>query len=103
MGEEKDSPILPKATPTLALEAIVCTPHPLSARGEGGFGPPTKFSKSGGLARPQLLEGGCWERGGWLFLVGGGCNFHIKNKLKFEILKYLMIKKVYKQKYISLS
>ena len=46
---------------------------------EGGGGvegwwvePPTKFSKrrGGGLSGPQLLEGGCWER--------GGCNFHKK-------------------------
>ena len=29
--------------------------------------PSTKFSKRGGLTGPQLLEGGCWERRGWLF------------------------------------
>ena len=56
--------------------------HPLSA-GRGGVEPPTKFSKRGGLTGPQLLEGGCWEKGGDLFQ--GGCNCHIKNKLKSEI------------------
>ena len=55
-------------------------PPPLSA---GGVEPPTKFSKRGGLTGPQLLEGGCWEKGGDLFQ--GGCNCHIKNKLKSEI------------------
>ena len=30
----------------------------------GGVEPPTKFSKREGLAGPQLLEGGCWEREG---------------------------------------
>ena len=64
-------------------------PPPLSAV---GVEPPTKFSKRGGLAGPQLLEGDCWERGGDFFQ--GGCNFHIKNKLKSEIFN---AKKVYKQ------
>ena len=53
--------------------------HPLSAV---GVEPPTKFSKRGGLTRPQLLEGGCWERG-WLF--SGGLQFSHKNKIKSEI------------------
>ena len=35
------------------------------------------FQKGGGLTGPQLLEGGCWERGG-LLGGGGGCNFHKK-------------------------
>ena len=35
------------------------------------------------MTGPQLLEGGCWERGGDFFQ--GSCNFHIKNKLKSEI------------------
>ena len=43
----------------------------------GGVEPPTKFSKRGGLTGPQLLEGGDFFQ--------GGCNFHIKNKLKSEI------------------
>ena len=59
---------------------IVCTPPFLQG---GGGKPPTKFSKRGGLTGPTLLEGGCWERGGDFFQ--GGCNFHIKNKLKSEI------------------
>ena len=39
---------------------------------------PTKFSKNGvgGLTGTQLLEGGCWERGGDFF--PGGCNLHKK-------------------------
>ena len=52
--------------------------------GRGEVEPPTKFSKSGGLTGPQLLEVNCWERGGDFFR-GEGCNFHIKNKLKSEI------------------
>ena len=44
-------------------------PHPPSAGGRGAE-PPTKFSKMGGLTGPQLLEGGCWERGGDLFQGG---------------------------------
>ena len=38
---------------------------------------PVKFSKRGGLAGPQLLEGGCWERGGDFFL-----QFSHKNKTR---------------------
>ena len=34
--------------------------------------------------RTSLLEGGWWE-GGDFFQEAGGCNFHIKNKLKSEI------------------
>ena len=50
---------------------------PLSAGGGGeGVEPPTKFSKREGLTGTQLLEEGCWERGGNFFQ--GGCNFHIK-------------------------
>ena len=52
-----------------------------------GVEPPTKFSKREGLTGPQLLEVGCWERGGDFFQGGGGCSFHIKNKLKSEIFK----------------
>ena len=42
------------------------------------------YQKGRGLTGPQLLEGGCWERGGVDFFQGD-CNFHIKNKLKSEI------------------
>ena len=47
--------------------------------GGGGWGvePPTKFKKGGDLKGPQLLEGGCWERGGRVQLS--------HNKLKSEI------------------
>ena len=49
-----------------------------------GVEPPTKFSKRGCLTGPQLLEGRCWRRGRGDFFQGG-CNFHIKNKLKSVI------------------
>ena len=71
--------------------------------GGGGGGLQPNFQKGGGLTGPQLLEWGCWEKGRWHFSrgwVGGGCNFHIKNKLKSEIFND---KKVYKRKYFSLS
>ena len=75
-----------KFYPYLENDYIVCTLPPAFLQGRGvEF--PTKFSKrGGGLAGPQLLEGGCWERGG----VTSGladCNCHIKNKLKSEIFK----------------
>ena len=65
---------------------------PLSAGGGGGWvegrvEPPTKFSKSGGLAGSQFLEGGCLETGGDFF-PGGSCSFYIKNILKREIFNY---------------
>ena len=63
------------------IHNIVGTPH-LSAGG-GGVETPTKFSKRGGLTGPQLLEGVAGKEGGDFFQ--GGCNFHIKNKLKSEI------------------
>ena len=53
---------------------------PLSA---GGLSLQPNFQKGGwgwgdgGLRRPQLLEGHCWERGGVTFLREGGCNCHI--------------------------
>ena len=62
------------------------------------FDLPTNFSKKGGLIGPQLLEGGCWERGGTFFR--GGCNIHIKNN---QNLKNLMSEKVYKQKYLRIE
>ena len=64
----------------------MCTPFP-----GRGVELPIKFSKSEGLAGPQLLEGGCWERGGHFF-QGGGCNFHTHThththtQLRYEIL-----------------
>ena len=45
--------------------------------------PPSK-KRGEGLDKTSTFRGGCWERGGD-FLNGGGCNFHIKNKLKSEI------------------
>ena len=40
--------------------------------------------QKGGVDRTSTLEEGCWERGSDFF-QWGGCNFHIKNKLKSEI------------------
>ena len=52
---------------------IVCTsPLPLSAW-ELSLQP--NFQKGGCLTGPQLLEGECWERGGWLFPRGEGLQF----------------------------
>ena len=35
-----------------------------------GVEPPARLSKNGDLTGRQLLEGGCWERGGDLFQAG---------------------------------
>ena len=51
------------------LFAIVRTLPPPFCWG-GGDEPPTKFSKRGSSTRPQLLEGGCWERVGDFFQGG---------------------------------
>ena len=48
---------------------IVCTPPWFEGRG-GGWASNQIFKKGGGLTGPSLLEGGCWERGGWLFSGG---------------------------------
>ena len=56
---------------------IVCTSLPLRREVE----PPTNFSKKGGFTGPQLLEGGCWERGGWLF-SRVGLQFYIKKQIE---------------------
>ena len=58
----------------------ICTA--LSAGG-GAVKSATKFSKSMGLDRTSTFRGGCRERGGDFF--HGGCNCHIKNRLKSEI------------------
>ena len=71
--------------------------HPPLSDG-GRVEPPTKFSKKGwGLTGPQLLEGVCWERGGDFIQR---VQFSHKNKSKSEIFNG---KKVYEQKYFSLS
>ena len=52
----------------------------------GGIESPTKFSKKGGggdLTGRQLLEGVAEKERGDFFQ--GSCNFHIKDKLKYEI------------------
>ena len=57
-------------------------PPPLFLQ-ERGLSLQPNFQK-GGFDRTSALEGGCWER--WSdFFQWGGCNFHIKNKLKSEI------------------
>ena len=70
---------------------IVCTPP--SLLGEGGLNLQPNFQKGGGLTGPQLLKGGCWERGGDFF-QGEGVQFSHK---KINV-KYFMTKK-----YFSLS
>ena len=57
----------------------MCTPPFL----QGGLSLQTKFQK-GGLTGPQLLEGGLLRKRGITFFRGG-CNCHIKSKLKSEI------------------
>ena len=59
-------------------------PPPPFFQGEEEVEPPTKFSKGAGLTGSQLLEGIAGKEGGDLFQ--GGCNFHIKNKLKSQII-----------------
>ena len=49
----------------------------------GGWASNQIFKKEGGFTGPQLLEEGCWERGGNLFQ--GRLQFSTKNKLKSEI------------------
>ena len=44
----------------------MCTPSPF-CWGGGGVEPPTKYSKRGGLTRPQLLEGVAGKEGGDFF------------------------------------
>ena len=95
----------PSLSAILHLQAIInplCAPPPpppLSAG--GGAKPSTKFSKRGGLKGPQLLEGVCWKSGGeggqGETFFRGGCNFC---ETKPEIFNH---KKVYKQKYFSLT
>ena len=64
---------------TLKLCTYWVPPPPLSAR---GVETPTKFSKSGGLTGPQLLEGVAGKEGGDFFQ--GGLQFSHENKLKSE-------------------
>ena len=61
---------------------IVCIPSLFS----GGVESPTKFSKRGGVTRPQLLEGVTRKKGSDFFQRG--CSCHIKNKLTSEIFNH---------------
>ena len=63
----------------VVVASTLCAPPPLCA-GRGRVEPLTKFSKRGGLTGPQLLERGCWERGGDFF-QGEGVKFLHKNKI----------------------
>ena len=72
-------------------------PPPALSAGRGGWASNQIFKK-GVLHRTSTFRGGCWERGGWPS-SGGSCNFHIKIN---ENLRYLMTKKVYKQKCFSI-
>ena len=60
-------------------------PPPTLSEGEEEVEPPTKFSKRGGLTRPQLLGWGCWERWGGFFQGGGGGGLQFSHKLKSEM------------------
>ena len=65
----------------------------------GSVEPPTKSPKRGGLEKSSTFVGGLLgKRGDFFRGGGGGCNFHMKNKLKSEIFND---KKVYQQKYFS--
>ena len=64
------------------IHNIVGTPSPFCRGGGRGWDSNQVFKK-GGLTGPQLLEGVAGKEGGDFFQ--GGCNFHIKNKLKSEI------------------
>ena len=66
---------------------VVCIPPFCWERGGrgGGLNLQPNFQRDGrGLTGPELLEGGVAGREGVTFFRGG-CNFHIKNKLKCEI------------------
>ena len=76
----------PIFSPFAQLTHSVHPPPFFSAGVRGRVESPTKFSKRRAFTGPQLLEGGCWERGECFFQ--GGCNFHIKNKSKSEISNY---------------
>ena len=47
----------------------MCTPL-LRVRGVGGLSLQPNIQKGRGLTGPQVLEGGCWERGGEFFQGG---------------------------------
>ena len=62
-------------------EAALCSVHLPPAERES----PTQFSKRRALTGPQFLEGGCWERGEWVFSGGGGLQFLHNKELKSEV------------------
>ena len=78
----------------LLSNAIVCSPLFL----QGGW-TSNQILKKRGLNRTSTFRGGLLGKTGVTFFRGG-CNFHMKNKLKSKIFND---KKVYKQKYFSLS
>ena len=62
--ENKERQIFQKTNIFYPLIRHSVHPSPLPLSAGGGGEPATKFSKSGDLTGPQILEGGCWERGG---------------------------------------
>ena len=60
---------------------------PLLSAGGGRLSLQPNLKKGRGLTGPQLLEGGCWGRGGDFFQGGGGVAQLSHNKLKSEIFK----------------
>ena len=78
---------------------IVCTPS-FCWGGWGEVEPLTKFSNRWALTGTQLWEGGCWKGGVTFFRRVAILQTKKKNKLKSEMFND---KKIYKQKYFSLS
>ena len=62
-------------------------PPSLSGGGGGGMGLNFHPNFQKGGTGPQLLEGGCWERGGDFFRGGGGGGLSFKFKQKKKIKK----------------
>ena len=72
------------------MVSIVCTPP--FRKGGGVVEFPTKLSKRAELDRTSTFRGGDFFQG------GGGCNCHIKNKLKSKIFndkKSLLAKNIF--------
>ena len=51
----------------------------------------SNLQKGRGLTGPQLLEGAAWKDGGSFFREVGG-NFHMKNKIRYLIIKTVKAK-----------
>ena len=55
----------------LRIVSYVHSVHPPFLQGWGGGWASNQIFEKGRLTGPQLLEGGCWERGGVTFFRGG--------------------------------